>query len=182
MRTRVAEERLTEWFHWFRRWRAPLRKYLNTRWSVDASDLDDVAQEVFLRLLRYNNMEVIEHPQAYLFKMAANVAGEWAMRCRHRYLYDASWLDDLPADSDPEHEVAQEAAHQQLRRALADLPPRQREILRLLYGEGFTRAQIAERLNISERIVKRDLINAYCTLRTVLGDEIALQTVVRSGG
>jgi RNA polymerase sigma-70 factor (ECF subfamily) len=182
MLTRIAEERLTEWFHWFRRWRAPLRKYLNIRLSVGASDLDDVAQEVFLRLLRYNNMELIQHPQAYLFKMAANVAGEWAMRSRHRYLYDASWLDDLRAESDPEHEVAREATHQQLRRALADLPPRQREVLRLLYGEGFTRALIAERLNISERIVKRDLTNAYCRLRTALGDEVAIQTMVRSGG
>jgi RNA polymerase sigma factor (sigma-70 family) len=182
MRTRVADERLTEWFHWFRRWRAPLRKYLNNRWSVDASDVDDVAQEVFLRLVRYNNMDLIEHPQAYLFKMAANVAGEWAMRSRHRYLHDARWLGDLHAESDPEHEVAREAAHRQLRRALAGLPPRQREVLRLLYGEGFTRAQIAEHLSISERIVKRDLINAYCRLRAVLGGEVARQTMVESGG
>src|SRR5262245_39686318 len=132
MRTRVAEERLTEWFHWFRRWRAPLRKYLNSRWSVDASDLDDVAQEGLLRLLHYKNMDVIARPQASLFKMAANVAGEWAMRSRRRYLHDERWLGDLPAESDPEYEVAREAAHQHLRRALADLPPRQREVLRLL--------------------------------------------------
>jgi RNA polymerase sigma factor (sigma-70 family) len=173
MRTRASNERLTDWFTRFRRWRAPLRKFLSTRWSVSASDLDDVAQEVFLRLLRYDNAELIEHPQAYLFRMAANVAGEWALRSQHRHPHDARWLTDLYAPSDPEREVARQAANQRLRQALAGLPLRQREVLRLHFGEGLARAQIAERLNTSERVVKRDLINAYSRLRTVLDSEIA---------
>jgi len=173
MRTRVSNERLTDWFTRFRRWRAPLRKFLSTRWSVSASDLDDVAQEVFLRLLRYDNAELIEHPQAYLFRMAANVAGEWSLRSRHRHPHDARWLIDLHAESDPEREVARQAANQRLRTALAGLTPRQREVLRLHYGEGLARAQIAERLKTSERVVKRDLINAYSRLRTVLDSEMA---------
>lgn len=181
MRTRLADERLTEWFHWFRRWRAPIGKFLSTRWRVSASDIDDVAQEVFLRLLRYNNMDAIEDPQAYLFRMATNVASEWAMRSRHRYLHDPHWLTDLQAESDPERETAREAAHDQLRQALAGLPPRQREVLRLLYGEGFTRSKIAEYLNISERAVKRDLINAYCRLRIALNPEVAGQTDLQVG-
>ena len=176
MRTRAADERLTEWFQWFRRWRAPLGKFLNTRWRVSATDIDDVAQEVFLRLLRYNNMDAIEDPQAYLFRMATNVASEWAMRSRHRYLHDAHWLIDLQAESDPERDAAREAAHDQLRRALAGLPVRQREVLRLLYGEGLTRSKIAECLKISERAVKRDLINAYCRLRITLDPDAAGQT------
>jgi RNA polymerase sigma factor (sigma-70 family) len=164
MRTHSTHERLTDWFQSFQRWRSPLRKL----WSLSESDLDDVAQEVFLRLLRYNNVELIEHPQAYLFRMAINVVGEWNMRSRHRHPHDARWLDDLPAESDPEREVAQETAQRQLRLALADLPPRQREVLRLHFGEGLARAQIAERLETSERSVKRDLIKACGRLRIVL--------------
>ena|SRR2546427_7067363 len=53
---------------WFRQWRSPLRKFLLRRGSVPASDLDDIAQEVFLRLMRYDRTELIEHPQAYLFQ------------------------------------------------------------------------------------------------------------------
>jgi RNA polymerase sigma factor (sigma-70 family) len=140
---------------------------------MSASDLDDVAQEVFLRLLRYDNAELIEHPQAYLFKMASNVAGEWALRARHRHPHDARWLVDLYAPSDPEREVARHAANEQLRRAIAGLPPRQREVVRLHFGEGLMRAQVAERLKTSERVVKRDLINAYRSLRTVLDADIA---------
>lgn len=135
--------------------------------------MDDVAQEVFLRLLRYENAELIEHPQAYLFKMASNVAGEWALRSRHRHPHDARWLVDLYATSDPEREVVRQAANEQVRQAIAGLPPRQREVVRLHFGEGLARAQIAERLKTSERVVKRDLINAYSSLRTVLNADIA---------
>lgn len=48
------------------------------------ADFDDVAQEVFLRLLRYDAAQIVEHPQAYLFKMASNVAAEWSIRSSNR--------------------------------------------------------------------------------------------------
>jgi len=160
----MKHERLADWFQSFRRWRSPLRKL----WFLSESDLDDVAQEVFLRLLRYEHVELIEHPQAYLFRMAANVVGEWNMRSRHRHPHDARWLDDLQAESDPEHETARETAYRQLHQSLAGLPPRQREVLRLHFGEGLAPAQIAERLQTSERSVKRDLIKAYSRLRILL--------------
>jgi RNA polymerase sigma factor (sigma-70 family) len=90
------------------------------------------------------------------------------MRSRHRHPHDARWLDDLQAESDPEHETARETAYRQLHQSLAGLPPRQREVLRLHFGEGLARAQIAERLQTSERSVKRDLIKAYSRLRILL--------------
>jgi len=76
MHTPAKQERLRDWFQLFQRWRLPLRKM----WFLTESDLDDVAQDVFLRLLRYDNVDLIEHPQAYLVRMAANVLGEWIMR------------------------------------------------------------------------------------------------------
>ena len=48
---------------WFRRWRVPLRKFLAGKGAIRVSDLDDVAQEVFLRLMRYERADLIEHPQ-----------------------------------------------------------------------------------------------------------------------
>ncbi len=80
---------------WFRQWRSPLRKFLLRRGSVPASDLDDIAQEVFLRLMRYDRTELIEHPQAYLFKMATNVVAEWAIRGRHMRAHEPKWLAEL---------------------------------------------------------------------------------------
>lgn len=177
MRTHATQERLLDWFQSFDRWRTPLRKL----WCLSQSDLDDVVQEVFLRLLRYDKVALIENPQAYLLRMAANVVGERTMRSRHRHPHDARWLDDLQAESDPEHEVAQEGTHRQLRQALIGVSARQREVLRLHFGEGLTRAQIAERLKISERSVKRDLINAYSRLRILLDADLAGEPEFRDG-
>ena len=101
------------------------------------------------------------------------------MRSRRRHPHDARCLDDLEAESDPERELTRETAHQQLREALAGLPPRQREILRLHFGEGLARAQIAELLETTERTVKRDLINAYARLRIVLESGVAERSDLR---
>ena len=145
------------------------------------SDLDDVAQEVFLRLLRYDKAELIEHPQAYLFKMAENVAGEWAMRACHRHPHDARWLTDLRAFAQPDQDAARDAAHEDLRAALNRLPARQREILRLHFGEELGRAEIAVRLKVSERVIKRDLVKAYAALRMYL-DVGIVETFSLDGG
>src|SRR5688572_6915454 len=61
----------------FRRWRKPLRQWLSHRSGIKSADLDDLVQEVFLRLLRYSTAEVIGNPQGYLFRIAHNVATEW---------------------------------------------------------------------------------------------------------
>ncbi len=112
MTTTAGSRRLTDWFH---RWRRPLLRFLAAKGAVCAADLDDVAQEVFLRLIRYPRSELVEHPQAYLFRMAANVAAERAMRARHSRPHESEWLDDLTA---PQDNVARAAAQAEIERAL----------------------------------------------------------------
>jgi RNA polymerase sigma-70 factor (ECF subfamily) len=154
---------------WFRQWSSPLRQFLSRGNAVPKADLEDVAQEVFLRLLRSDRTELINHPQAYLFQMARHVAVEWAMRARNRMPHDATWLEELPDEDEPETLVARESERHFVAKALGALPARQREILRLHYGDGLSHAQIAERLSVSERVVKRDIIKAYAALRLDLG-------------
>ncbi len=161
--------KLTEWF---RQWRVPLRKFLIGHGAVPSSDVNDVAQEVFLRLLRYDRAELVEHPQAYLFKMAANVANEWAIRARSRRPHESKWLGDLLAEDSPELDAAQAEARAEIARALGTLTARQRAVLKLQFGEGVGRAQIAERLGSSERIVKRDLMKSYEKLRAELNSDL----------
>src|SRR5215471_1442992 len=95
MPDRDARARLTDWF---RQWRSPLRKFLIGKGAVPTSDLDDVAQEVFLRLMRYDRSELIEHPQAYLYKMASNVAAERAIRGRYARSREPEWLAALATE------------------------------------------------------------------------------------
>lgn len=163
------ENRLVEWF---RRWRSPLRRFLSSRGTVRPADFDDVAQEVFLRLLRYDTAQIVEHPQAYLFKMAANVAAEWSIRAVNRLPHEPHWLGSLVAEHLPEEALDSETAQQEIRRALDTLSPRERTVLKLHFEEGLSQAQIATRLGVSFRIVRRDFEKSYARLRRELNDEL----------
>src|ERR1044072_2199916 len=100
----------TRLIEWFGKWRKPIRSWLRNRASVPPGDIDDLAQEVFLRLLRYSDDVAVENPQGYLFRIAANVANEWQERARHRKPHAASWLEDLQVEfnDEPENAIARE--------------------------------------------------------------------------
>jgi RNA polymerase sigma-70 factor (ECF subfamily) len=158
----VTHDRIVRWF---RELRDPLRRFLLLRRAVSPADIDDVAQEVFLRMLRYDRHELVAHPQAYLFKMAANVAAEWSIRAGRRQPHASEWLTDLAADSSPESDLQRDSEEAALRRALENLSPRAREVMRLHFAEGLTHQAIAERLRVTRRVVKREMIRAYAMLR-----------------
>lgn len=107
-------------------------------------------------------------PQAYLFKIAANVLAERSARASWRQPHASEWLAQLTDARDPEQECAREEEHSEVRNAVAALPPRARTILRMHYEENLTYETIAQRLNITRRIVKRDLIRAYADLRAAI--------------
>lgn len=161
----TAHKSLTDWF---RRWRSPLRKFLVDRGAVRVADLDDIAQEVFLRLLRYESVEVVQHPQAYIFKMAANVAAEWAIRSRYRLAHEPHWLNNLVAHDRVEEAFDTQVVQREIRRALLVLTARERAILKVHFEEGLSKAEIALRLGLSPRVVQRDFETSYSKLRREL--------------
>ncbi len=176
MPTVETQRRLTTWF---RQWRSPLRKFLVGHSGLNGSDLDDIAQEVFLRLLRYDRAELVENPQAYLYKMAANVAAEWAIRARSRLPHDARWLPDLTAESRPDQDAEREETQKKIEHAIQTLPVRQREIVKLHFADGLGYAQIALSVGCSQRVVKRQLIKSYAKLRGEL--DVGLVGVMKHG-
>ena len=56
-----------------------LERFLRTR-VANGSDIPDIIQEVFLRMLRVPNHEAIRSPEAYLFTVAQHVAQQHALR------------------------------------------------------------------------------------------------------
>lgn len=161
-------DRLTTWFQ---AWRAPMRRWVSSRSSMRTADLDDLAQEVFLRLLRYSDDVLVENPQSYLFRIAANVANEWRERARYNLPHDDTWLEDLQVEpgDEPESSVERTLVNEQVRMAVGRLPQRQREVLLLHVNDGLTCKQIAERLELTPRMVRRDIARAYGRLRCELG-------------
>lgn len=155
---------------WFQKWRKPIRSWLRNRASIPTGDIDDLAQEVFLRLLRYSDDVIVDNPQGYLFRIAANVANEYRERSRIRNPHDDHWLHDLldEADHEPERMLQHEQVHDYVHSVVDTLPPRQRQILLMHVNDKMTYKQIAQHLGITYRIVLRDLTNAYATIRRLI--------------
>jgi RNA polymerase sigma-70 factor (ECF subfamily) len=157
---------------WFRQWGAPLRKFIQGRRAIPASDLDDVAQEVFLRLLRYDRVELVENPQAYLYKMASNVTAEWGIRSRQVKPHDSQWLTDLTSAEDPVRSFSRSQLEEEVRRAIESLAPRQKKMLKMHHFEGLGYAEIAQAFSATPRSVKRALTKSYYKLRLELDAQL----------
>ena len=163
-----AKRRLSDWFH---QWRAPLRRFLG-KVGVRAADVDDIAQEVFLRLMRYEKTELIDHPQAYLFKVASNVAAEWSIRAHNKRPHEHKWLTNLIDDNQADSPLVLAQSREEVERALNTLTPHQRELLKLFFADGLAYAQIATQLGESLRSVRRQFEKSYDKLRSELDPEL----------
>jgi RNA polymerase sigma-B factor len=88
---------------------------------------------------------------------------EWTLR---GFYAGAKQDDSLPEGWDPEAPDAFKRvdARLDLDLLLADLPPRQREVAELLYREGLSHDQIAERLGLKRKGVDQALHNAHAKL------------------
>jgi len=164
-----AKHRFTDWF---RQWRLPLRRFLSGRAHIPAADVDDIAQEVFLRLMRYEKGELIDHPQAYLYKVASNVATEWSIRARNRQPHEHKWLAQLIEREQPETQLERAESEDEIERALNTLTPYQREVLKLAFVDEKTYAEIAAQLGESVRSVTRQFTKSYRKLRRELSPEL----------
>jgi RNA polymerase sigma factor (sigma-70 family) len=135
---------------------AALRAYLRARFPKLA-DPDDVIQETYTRLLREKDAGRIQHPRAFLFTAARNVALDLFRRRR------TSGADAIP-HSDPSNVVeerpdaAEALIHQQelelLAEAVRTLPDRCRQVIMLRYLKGCSYKEIAALLDVSTETVK----------------------------
>jgi RNA polymerase sigma factor (sigma-70 family) len=129
----------------FDRWYPRLVRFLHAR-TGDADQAEDLAQEVFLRLLKHRP----RNPRAWLFRVAVNLLRDEARlargRSRRLTLLEVERSEEV--DLGPEAEVlrSEEVAH--VRHALAELPSRDQELL-LLHFAGFRYSEIADELNLA---------------------------------
>ena len=121
---------------------------------------DEAAQRVFERLAAE-----LARGRTYPvpFRVVVHMVTEWTLRG----FYPAVKQDDsLPAGWDPEAPNAFEHIDERLDLELlfADLPVRQREVAELLYREGLSHDEIAERLGVKRNAVDQALHNAHSKL------------------
>src|SRR5688572_1660163 len=109
-----------------------LQRFLAKRRLVE-SDIKDVCQEVFLRLLRFNRGEVIHNPLAYLFRVAANVAHDFKLRRPQWTSLENDPVEEsaLGTDASESPESIADASYRRrfLQQAIAELPPLPRAVI-----------------------------------------------------
>jgi RNA polymerase sigma factor (sigma-70 family) len=150
----------------FEKCRQSLERFLRARVSPD--EAREVAQEAFLRLLALPEGKAVENWEAVLFKTAGNIAHTRnGQRLTHEkvILQLQAALDDSPTLESTWSKLQDLAA---IRKAVAELPERQRQIL-TLRAKGLTHQQIAQELGIGERTSRRDYQLAILEIREKIG-------------
>jgi RNA polymerase sigma factor (sigma-70 family) len=154
------------------RYGSRLRRFLSGRLR-NAADVPDLAQEVFLRLLRVENHGTIRSPEAYLFTVASHVIHQ------HRVRQSTAPIEIDIADvfgepqalspDDPQARAEIDQRIEQLQRVLAELPPRLAATLVLARVAGESLEEISIRLGVSRESVKKYLARAleHCRERHV---------------
>lgn len=121
---------------------------------------EEITQDVFLALVQHRNgYEVRASFRTYLYRIALN-----RVVAEHRKKKESELLPDNPgvaAGGDP-------GVVQQVREALAQLEPEQREIVLLREYQGLSYQEIAEVLRVPVGTVRSRLFRAKLALRDLL--------------
>ena len=134
-----------------------LLRFLRSRLAYE-SEAEDLAQEVYLRLLRVKDRDRIENQRAYVLRVAANIANEWRLLARNRLGHSSEALTRLADPSDPVRVAMVDRQMQTLEAALQTLSPKCRVVLLMHRRDRFTYREIAERMGLSVSMVKKYLV------------------------
>jgi RNA polymerase sigma factor (sigma-70 family) len=145
-----------------------LRSFLSKRLR-NAADAPDLAQEVFLRLMRVEHHESIRSPEAYLFTVASHVLHQHALKQAATPI--SVDISDLFADlqltsgDDPADTAHVQQRIERLERSLKDLPPKISTTLMLHRFAGFSIEEIGQHLGVARPTAKKYLARALTHVR-----------------
>ena len=165
----------------FRRWSAPLLRYLD-RMVRDEADAEELVQETFLRLYRARERY---RPDArfstWLYTIATRLALNELRRPRRQNPHRSTDDEDAPVVLPHGGARADDVAHarrigEAVEGALGTLPERQRAALWLAAVEGLSYAEIAASLATTEKSVKALVHRARLALAERLGEKWEART------
>lgn len=126
------------------------------KWTEDADDAHDIAQESFIELMQRNGGEDIKNPISWVYRVAYN-------RCINRHKFNLRFVISSEASSNintfvDDGELNQERLHK-IRRAIHKLSHKERALV-ILYKLGFSYAEMASVVEINPASVGKTLTRA----------------------
>lgn len=142
--------------------RIRLRRYFSKN-GVDEGELDDLVQEVFLRIVRRGHTKDLERLDGYIILTATSVlADRWRrgkvrQAARHIPFDETRHAEPTPG---PESGLMARQALRSTSLSLLQLPERERQVFLLRRLEGLPFAEISRRLGVSVSTVEKDMLRA----------------------
>lgn len=162
---------------WFLREVFPLEglvmHFLRQNWR-NQSDIEDLRQEIYIRVYEAAQKEIPAHPKQFVLRTARNLLINHVRREQIVPIEAAVDLDALGAVVDvpgPERHAIARDMLRRLQAALNRLPPRCREVVVLRRIEGLTRDEIAARMDISADTVSEHLAKGMYALADLVYGE-----------
>jgi RNA polymerase sigma-70 factor (ECF subfamily) len=154
-----------------REYRSVLQRYFLRR-GLPQSDVEDLVQDVFVRLSRRKGLSGMASVEGYLFETAASVAIDYWRGARRRGSLLREPYDEARhaiEDFGPDRILAGREALGTVVEGLLELPERTRNVFILARLEQLRHAEIARRLGISVSAVEKHLIKAFAHLAKCVG-------------
>jgi RNA polymerase sigma-70 factor (ECF subfamily) len=152
-----------------------LTQYLHTNWR-NRSDIDDLLQEVYVRVCEAARREIPHPAKPFVFAVARNLLVD---RVRREHIVSIETVSDLDAlgvaveEPGPDRNAMARQELRRLQTALDQLPPRARQAVLLRKIEGLSYREIAVRMGIGEDTVSEHLSKAmYALADTLYGEPL----------
>jgi DNA-directed RNA polymerase specialized sigma24 family protein len=118
---------------WRKLWNRSLHRFIGRRVRTRV-DIEDLAQETYLRLLRARDLGAVRNPKAYLLTVAAHVVSEW----RH-HQPPTSLFEPAEDSITPVLEVEAVISQGELDQVMSDFPPLTRAVVLLRFRDNMQR-------------------------------------------
>ena len=137
-----------------------LKRFL-ARFFSDSQDIEDVAQEAYLRAYVAEQQKEIEQPKAYLFRIARNLALTQLTQKSKKitdYLEESGASVVIECGAAADSEVEAEESLGLYCEAVAALPEKCRQVFLLRKVHGLAHKEIAKRMSLSVSSVEKYLL------------------------
>jgi RNA polymerase sigma-70 factor (family 1) len=131
----------------------------------------DIVQEVFTRLwARRQQIQITTNLAGFLYTSVHHIIIDQFVHSKVKDKYFASILSFAAQSQEAtDHHIRENQLAAIIEKEIADLPPKMREIFELSRKHHLSHKEIAERLNIAEQTVSKQVSNALKILRFKLG-------------
>jgi len=155
-----------------------LRSFVSRR-VASAADVDDVIQEVFLRLSRgLSTLRDEDRLAPWLFSIARNVVTDHHRRRARELASDTDALE-IEAAPEPEATPLEDELTECVARFVAQLPAEQREAITLVELEGMSQKDAAAKLGLSHSGMKSRVQRGRAELRRMFEHACAIELDAR---